>query len=107
MPDTVQTVSMPPRLGALLTQVTETSDLEAALFKVLTEYIDLKTRFLQQRIQAFEAKWDMSYEEFIERSEAGTLSQDAYSYEVEQDFWEWEKAETLLKHYRVLQQQWM
>ena len=101
-----QTISMPPKLGALLTQIAETPDLEAALFKVLLDYIDIKVQFLKQRIQAFESKWEMSFEEFSERSESGTLGQDAYAYEVEQDFWEWEKAETLLEHYGNLHQQW-
>ncbi len=47
----------------------------------------------------------MTFAEFSERGKAGTLGQDPYSYEVESDFWEWEKAETLLKHYGVLKKQ--
>ncbi len=99
MKDAVQTVSVPPHIGAFLSQITETPDLETALFKVLTEYVDLKIQFLRQRIQTFEAKWKMNFDEFSERGEAKTLGQDPYSYEVESDFWEWEKVETLLKHY--------
>ena len=107
MKDAIQTVSMPPHMGAFLTQITETPDLETALFKVLTEYVDLKIQFLKQHIQTFEAKWKMTFDEFSKRSEAGTLDQDPYSYEIESDFWEWEKAETLLKHYGTLKKQWM
>jgi len=40
--DTASKIEVSPRLGALLTQVTEVPDLEAALWKVLSEYIDLK-----------------------------------------------------------------
>ena len=97
----VSTVS--PRLGALLTQVTETPDVETALWKVLSEYIDLKTVFLKTRIQEFESKWGMTYEEFSKRLETEALDQNTYDYEVESDFWDWEKAETLLAHYRALQ----
>jgi len=97
---------MSPRIGALLTQITETPDLETALWKVLSEYIDLKMRLLTQRIEEFEAKWGMTFEEFSERCEAEMLDQDAYAYEVESDSWEWEKAETLLHHYEALQAQW-
>ena len=49
----------------------------------------------------------MNFDEFSKRSEAKTLGQDPYSYEVESDFWEWEKAETLLKHYGTLKKQWI
>lgn len=104
--DTSPTVTMSPRIGALLTQITETPDLETALWKVLSEYIDLKMRLLTQRIEEFEAKWGMTFEEFSERCEAEMLDQDAYAYEVESDSWEWEKAETLLHHYEALQAQW-
>lgn len=103
-PSSALTVS--PRLGALLAQLAETPDLETALWKVLSEYIDLKVRFLRQRIQAFESKWGMPFAEFAARGEAGTLGRDAYSYEVERDFWEWEQAETLLHHYEALQARW-
>jgi hypothetical protein len=90
-----------------LIQVTETPDLEAALWKVLSEYIDLKTALIKQRIQTLEAKWGMTFAEFAEHCEAETLDQDVYAYEVESDFWEWEKAETLLQHYEALQARWM
>ena len=101
------TITMPPRIGALLTQVTETPDLETALWKVLSEYIDLKIGILRQRTQAFESKWEMTFAEFSECCEAGTLDQDTYAYAVESDFWEWEQAETLLQHYEALQARWM
>jgi hypothetical protein len=105
--DTHPTITISPRAGTLLTQVTETPDLETALWKVLSEYIDLKTKFLRQHIQGFESKWGMTFEVFSERCEAGMLDQDPYAYEVESDFWEWEKAETLLRHYEALQARWM
>lgn len=101
------TVTVSPRVGVLLTQVTETPDLEMALWKILSEYIDIKITLLRQRIQTFESKWGMSFENFLECFEAGTLDQDSYGYEVESDFWEWEKAETLLQHYEDLQARWM
>lgn len=107
MRDTSSTVTVSPRVGVLLTQITETPDLETALWKVLSEHIDLKTRILRQRIEAFESKWGMTFEEFSARCEAETLGQDSYAYEVESDFWEWEEAETLLRHYEALQSRWM
>lgn len=101
------TLTVSPRASVLLTQVTDVSDLETALWKVLTEYIELKIDFLKERIQGFESKWGMTFEEFSKRIEEGTLDQDAYDYEVESDYWDWEKAETLLEHYKSLQAKWM
>lgn len=101
------TLTVSPRAGVLLTQVTEVSDLETALWKILTEYIELKTNLLNERIQSFESKWGMTFEEFSKHVEEGTLDQDAFDYEVESDYWEWEKAETLLEHYETLQGRWM
>ncbi len=107
MRDTRPALSVSPRVGTLLTQITETPDLETALWKVLSEYVDLKIGLLRQRIQAFESKWGRTFEEFSERCEGETPGQDPYAYDVESDFWEWEKAETLLRHYEALQARWM
>lgn len=98
---------MPPRIGAFLSQVTETADLETALLKVLTDYVGLKIQSLKQRIRVFESEWEMTFEEFSKRVETKTLNRDPFSYEVESDFWEWEQAETLLKHYETLRTKWM
>jgi hypothetical protein len=42
MRDAHPTITLSPRVGALLTQVTETPDLETALWRVLSEYITVK-----------------------------------------------------------------
>ena len=107
MNNTSATMTISPRAGVLLTKMTETPDLETALWKMLSEYTDLKTKVLRQQIEVFESKWGGTFEEFSERCQAGTLGQDPYAYEVESDFWDWEKAETLLQHYRALQIRWM
>jgi hypothetical protein len=49
----------------------------------------------------------MTFEEFSQRCQDGSLGRDPYAYEVESDFWDWEKATTLLQHYEVLQKRWM
>jgi hypothetical protein len=95
-------ISVSPKLGELLIRTTQTTDLEAALFKVLTEYVDFKTATLNQTIRELENKWHASFEEFSQRAREGKLGQDAYSWEVEQDFWKWEQAVTLLRSYRSL-----
>jgi hypothetical protein len=99
-------VSVSPRVGVLLTKIAETPDLEIALWKVITEFLDLKIRSLQHQIQEFEAKWGMPFEEFSEHFVAGSLGDDSYAYHVESAFWAWEKAETLLQYYREMQNEW-
>ena len=99
--------ALPPRVGALLTEITETPDFDTALWKMLLEYMALKIEHLKQQIKAFEAKWGMGFEAFSERMASSGLDSGAYTYEIERDFWEWEKAETLLRHYEALQSRWM
>jgi len=95
-------VTVSPRLGEFLTKATQTPDLETALWKVLSEYVELKSKALREQIAQFEQKWGMSFEEFSRRCQEGTLQTDPYSWEVEQDSWAWEKAVTLLRHYETL-----
>jgi len=98
---------MSPQLGVLLTKIAAVPDLKMALWKVLSEYLELKCNALENRIAGFEARWDMPFEEFSRKCAEGTLIKDPYSYEVEKDFWEWEQAVTLQRHYQSLRLQWM
>lgn len=95
-------IGLSPKLSELLTRATRTPDLETALWKVLSEYIDLKLAALHEADAQLEKKWNMSFEEFSRRSKEGTLGRDQYSWEVEQDYWTWEETTTLLKHYEAL-----
>lgn len=95
-------LSVSPKLGELLIRTTQTPDLETALWKVLSEYVDLKIAALNETMAELEQKWQMSFDEFSKRLHAGTLDKDSYSWEVEQDFWKWEQAVTLLRHYQTL-----
>jgi len=103
----VLTISLiSPKLGELLIKTTKVSDIDHALEKVFKEYIDLKLKDLDMKIKEFENKWKMDFNEFKIRLEKGTLPQDSYSFEVEQDFWEWEEAESLKAHYESLKKEW-
>ena len=44
----------------------------------------------------------MSFVEFQRNCQDGTLDKDSYSWDVEQNYWEWEQAVTLLDHYQSL-----
>jgi len=95
-------IAISPKLGGLLTRATQTPDLETALWKVLSEYTDMKIATLTTTITQFEQKWDVSFSEFTQLCREGTLDGDIYSWDVEQDFWAWEQATTLLEHYEAL-----
>jgi hypothetical protein len=49
----------------------------------------------------------MDFSEFKSCFKEGTLKADSYKFDTEQDFWQWEEAETLKSHYETLQKQWM
>ena len=49
----------------------------------------------------------MDFEAFAKNFKDDTLKKDTYAFATEQDFWEWEEAETLKKHYEGLAEQWV
>ncbi len=95
-----------PKLGEVLVKTTHSKDIEDALNKIFSEYLELKLKKLQQTIEGFEKKWNMSFEEFKKHIKDKTLRADIYSFDTEQDFWEWEEAVSLKKHYDEIKEQW-
>jgi len=95
-------IALTPQLGELVTKTAQVPDLETAVWKVLSEYLELKTSVLQNQIAQFEQKWGVSFEEFARQCRDDSLGVDPYSWEVEQDYWTWEQTVTLLDHYQTL-----
>ena len=100
------TIGVSPRISVLLSQVTEAPNAESAMWQVLTEYLDLKTHALRERIDQHEARWGMSFAAFSERLKADPADPENFSYATENAYWDWEEAETLLKHYESLRARW-
>jgi hypothetical protein len=100
-------VVMPSNLGVMLTQLADTADLETALRRVITDYLQLKRAALRDRVRGFEEKWGMTFTQFAEACEHNQLGDNPYAYSVESDFWEWEEAQTLFDHYESLHQRWL
>jgi hypothetical protein len=48
----------------------------------------------------------MPFAEFVRACRSDTLGQDIYSYDVEKDYWAWERATTLKQHYEKLGARW-
>ena len=95
-------ITVSPKLGEFLTKVTQTPDLETAFWQVFNEYVAMKMAALREANSSYERKWGMTFDEFARQSRDGTLKEDAYSWNVEQDFWGWEQTVTLLNHYGSL-----
>ncbi|MBI5749899.1 MAG: hypothetical protein HZA00_12330 [Nitrospinae bacterium] len=100
-------ITVSPQIGEFLIKVTQLPDIEAALKRVLTEYLDLKISDLKAKIKGYESKWKMTFKEFEGACKNKTLKTDVYSYEVEKDFWEWEGLESVLKYYEDAKSKWI
>ena len=98
---------MSPKLSEVLVKATHSKDIDDALNKIFSEYLDLKLKKLQQTIEELEKRWNMSFEEFNKYIKENTLKADAYSFKTENDFWQWEEAETLKIHYEEIKGQWI
>jgi len=46
-------IALTPQLGELVTKTAQVPDLETAVWKVLSEYLELKTSVLQNQIAQF------------------------------------------------------
>lgn len=99
--------SVSPRLGEFLIKTTGAKDIDHALKTVFTDYLELKLANLHETIKAFEKKWGMDFNTFKQRMNDGSLEKDSYSFDVEEDFWKWEEAETLKEHYEQLKREWI
>jgi len=100
-------LTLTPKLTDFLAKITHTTNVDAALWKLVSEYLDMKSKELDREINKFNQKWGMSFDEFSNACKTGKLSEIKYSYEVEKDFWDWERAITLKRHYQELGIQWM
>ncbi|MGI9861844.1 hypothetical protein SDD30_10755 [Moorella naiadis] len=100
-------MAISPRFSSLLLETTHAHDMDEALYKLFSEFLDLKITNLKERQQELQKKWGMSFQAFSRQIKDNSLPKDAFSYEVEKDYWDWEEIETLLKHYQGLKDKWM
>ena len=99
-------LAISPKLGEFLLKATKARDIDDAFRRILSEYLAMKTNKLANISEGFTKKWGMDFAEFKSRLAKGTLEADSYAFDTEQDFWEWEEAETLKGHYERLYEQW-
>ena len=96
-----------PKLGELLIKITHSTNLDDAFHHVFSDYLELKLTNLKGVSEKFQKKWGMRFGEFKRHLDEGTLKEDAYSFDTENDFWQWEEAETLKEHYEQIKKQWI
>ncbi len=98
---------MTAKLSEALVKATLARDINDAFNRIFTEFLDLKLNQLEQAIKAFQKKWGSTFEGFKKKIQQNQLGENPHSYNVENDFWQWEEAETLKEHYSDIKEQWM
>jgi hypothetical protein len=96
-----EVVSKP--LSQVLVRLTNQDQIDLAISALAKDFIRLRLKEVAEIKQSFELKYFMSFEEFKRQWQAGLIP-NAYSYEVEKDYWEWESAvtnETILHELRI------
>jgi hypothetical protein len=78
-----------PQLLKILTDVTGEVQLDNAVRIVTREAIDHRLKFLAEQIRTLEQKYVLSFEQFDAQFQTGKIPFQ-HSYEVEQDYLEWE-----------------
>lgn len=96
-----------PKLGEFLIKTTGSKDIDDAFCKFFLDYLELKLKSLDEIIDGFQKKCGMDFDKFKKNLKEETLKKDIYSFDTEKDFWQWEEAETLKKHYEEIKKQWI
>ena len=77
----------------VLSDLTQESRIEIALSIAIKDLVRLKLKETKQQRSAFEQQYGMEFVAFKQAWEKGAIP-DAHSYDVEQNYWEWEAAIT-------------
>lgn len=98
-------IAIPPDLAESIIKITRERRVDAALLTMIKEYLELKTKDIERRIENYEKKYKTNFANFKEDCKSGKI--DAYSHEVEEDYREWEALLTLKKYYEELSSRWL
>ena len=87
----------------IMHQETGETALDVGLPILIRKMFRYKKEILKMRIASYEEKYGMTLKEFEKACKDGRIA-DPYSYEVENDGWEWDSAVTELKDTEELEQ---
>lgn len=93
------TISKP--LYHILARLTGENRTDVALELATKDLLRLKLKEAEEHIRNFELRYGMKFTDFKQAWNAGTIP-NKYSYQVEQDYWEWETAVEDEKKYRQM-----
>jgi len=99
----LKSATSPNSVYEVMRQVTGETALDAGLPIVLKYMFRYKKETLKSKIAFFEGKYGMALKEFEQACKDGRIA-NPYSYEVENDGWEWDSAVTELKDAEELEQ---
>jgi hypothetical protein len=88
----IETIIPKPAYNVLL-HLTGEARPDVALSLALRELVARRLQESREKIAAFEQSYAMDFDHFQKAWEAGKIS-NAYSYQVESDYWEWEATVT-------------
>jgi len=97
-------IALPPDLAESIMKITRERRVDAALLTMIKEYLELKVKDIERRINNYEKKHGMDFESFRKACKSGKMN--AYSHQVEEDYREWEALLTLKKYYGDLMSKW-
>jgi len=86
-----------------IVEFTQAESLDNALDIVFKDYIKYKLYYLKNENNRYEIKWGMSFDEFEEKSPSFP---NGVSYELEQEYYQWEAVITELEHFNNQLKQW-
>lgn len=66
---------MSPKLSEVLVKTTHSKDIDDAFNKIFSEYLELKLKTLQEKIDEFQKRWGMNFEKFKKHFAEGTLKE--------------------------------
>jgi hypothetical protein len=87
----IEVISKP--IYQILSDLTQESRVEVALLLALKDLIRLKLKEARQQQATFEQHYNLDFAAFKQSWQEGGIT-NPHSYQVEQDYWEWETAMT-------------
>ena len=79
-----------------LLQISGEKEYKTGLQKIITEYLRMKLHLLKLENLRFENKWEMSFHEFEQRTPQLI---NGMTFEIEQEYYDWESVITDIEYY--------
>ena len=83
--------------------LTQSNTLDEGLNHIFKDYIKYKLYYLKNENIRYELKWGMSFDEFEEKS---PQMPNGTTYELEQEYYQWESIITELEYFSKMLNQW-